>query len=100
MLVLCQRNDQNLALKNRSNVLGHEVTHATGRPSRLNRNMLGKFGTKEYAEEEMIAEFGSVLLLHKFGIALVPPENSVQVLLARVVSARFLLSTLSCLLSV
>ena len=25
----------------------------------------------------MIAEFGSVLLLHKFGVATVPPENSV-----------------------
>lgn len=59
------------------NVLGHEVTHATGHPTRLNRNMLGAFGSKEYAEEEMIAEFGSVLLLHKFGVALVPPENSV-----------------------
>ncbi|WP_374756642.1 zincin-like metallopeptidase domain-containing protein [Dyadobacter bucti] len=59
------------------NVEAHEVTHATGHPTRLNRNMLGKYGSKEYAEEEMIAEFGSVLLLHKFGIALVPTENSV-----------------------
>lgn len=59
------------------NVEAHEITHATGHPTGLNRNMLGQFGSQEHAEEEMIAEFGTVLLLHKFGIAPVPPENSV-----------------------
>lgn len=59
------------------NVLGHEVTHATGHPTRLNRPMLGKFGSPEYAQEEMVAEFGSVLLLHHFGISIAPPVNSV-----------------------
>ena len=35
----------------------HEIAHSTGHPSRLNRPLNNKFGTKDYAYEELIAEF-------------------------------------------
>ncbi|ATE65241.1 antirestriction protein ArdC [Rhizorhabdus dicambivorans] len=36
----------------------HELTHATGHPSRLNRDMTNGFGSKDYAREELIALSG------------------------------------------
>lgn len=46
----------------------HELTHATGHPSRLNREMKGSFGDERYAMEELIAELGSVFLSLENGI--------------------------------
>jgi len=43
--------------------IGHETTHSTGSKNRLNRNMSGKFGSSEYAYEELIAETTSYSLL-------------------------------------
>lgn len=40
----------------------HELAHATGAPTRLNRNMSGRFGTPEYAYEELIAEISSCFM--------------------------------------
>lgn len=40
----------------------HEIGHSTGHESRLNRDLSGKFGTKSYANEELIAEFSSVYI--------------------------------------
>jgi len=40
----------------------HEALHSTGHPSRLNRNLLGAMGSREYAREELVAELGAVLL--------------------------------------
>lgn len=40
----------------------HETSHATGHKSRLNRDLMGKFGTPEYAKEELIAELASYFL--------------------------------------
>ncbi len=40
----------------------HELSHATGHPSRLNRNMGGFFGGAEYAYEELIAEMCSCFM--------------------------------------
>jgi antirestriction protein ArdC len=40
----------------------HELTHATGHPSRLGRDQSGAFGSKAYAREELIAEMGSAFL--------------------------------------
>jgi antirestriction protein ArdC len=45
--------------------LFHELTHATGHPSRLNRESLlkhGGFGGKVYSQEELVAEMGSAFL--------------------------------------
>ena len=40
----------------------HEVGHSTGHPSRLNRDLTGKFGTSDYALEELRAEIASLFL--------------------------------------
>lgn len=46
----------------------HELTHATGHPSRLGRNLTTSFGSKDYAREELIAEMGSAFLCAALGI--------------------------------
>jgi len=46
----------------------HELTHATGHPSRLARTLTTAFGTKDYAREELIAEMGSAFLCAALGI--------------------------------
>ena len=40
----------------------HELGHWTGHKSRLNRDMSGKFGSKEYAFEELIAELNTAYI--------------------------------------
>jgi len=40
----------------------HELTHATGHMSRLDRKLFTGFGTKDYAREELVAELGSAFL--------------------------------------
>ena len=40
----------------------HEAIHSTGHDSRLKRNLGGRFGSKSYAREELVAELGAVLL--------------------------------------
>jgi antirestriction protein ArdC len=47
----------------------HELCHATGHASRLGRNLLNSFGSKDYAREELIAEMGSAFLCASLGIA-------------------------------
>jgi antirestriction protein ArdC len=47
----------------------HELTHATGHRSRLNRDQSHGFGSKDYAREELIAEMGSAFLCAALGIA-------------------------------
>ncbi|WP_392420146.1 zincin-like metallopeptidase domain-containing protein [Capnocytophaga canis] len=42
--------------------LFHELTHSTGHEKRLNREFSGRFGSKSYAQEELVAEFGAVFL--------------------------------------
>ncbi|MFE8104431.1 zincin-like metallopeptidase domain-containing protein [Brenneria goodwinii] len=46
----------------------HELVHWSGAKSRLNREMKGKFGSEDYAFEELIAELGSVFLMADLGI--------------------------------
>ncbi|MEG0409045.1 MAG: zincin-like metallopeptidase domain-containing protein [Bacilli bacterium] len=41
----------------------HELCHASGHPTRLNRNISNSFGTKEYAKEELRAEISSSFLM-------------------------------------
>lgn len=40
----------------------HELTHWTGGSSRLNRDLIGRFGDEAYAIEELVAELGSAFL--------------------------------------
>ena len=46
----------------------HELTHATGHAKRLGRSILNKFGSKDYAREELVAETGSAFLCAALGI--------------------------------
>jgi antirestriction protein ArdC len=52
-----------------SAVLAHELIHATGAPSRLNRKKGEKFGDSDYAKEELVAELGSAFMCAQFGIS-------------------------------
>jgi len=51
--------------------LFHELTHATGHPTRLNRPSIVEragFGSEDYGEEELTAEFGAAFLCCETGI--------------------------------
>ncbi|MEQ9881255.1 zincin-like metallopeptidase domain-containing protein [Pectobacterium brasiliense] len=46
----------------------HELVHWSGGKKRLSREMKGKFGSADYAEEELVAELGSAFLMADLGI--------------------------------
>jgi len=46
----------------------HELAHATGHPSRLNRDQSGSYGTKKYAFEELVAELSAAFGCASLGI--------------------------------
>ncbi len=48
------------SLQSALRTLLHEMGHSTGHESALNRNVCNRFGTKDYAFEELIAELTSV----------------------------------------
>ena len=48
------------------NVAFHELTHWTGHKSRLDRDLKNRFGQREYAAEELIAELGAAFLAAEF----------------------------------
>lgn len=48
--------------------LCHELTHWTMHPTRLKRDMSGRFGSESYAMEELIAELGSAFLCARLHI--------------------------------
>lgn len=50
----------------------HEMCHASGHPTRLNRNLNNAFGSIEYAKEELRAEIGSSFLMQELGLSLGP----------------------------
>lgn len=54
----------------------HELIHWTGHPSRLNRNLMSKFGSPEYAREELVAELGACFLAADLGFPPKPLEVS------------------------
>lgn len=58
----------------------HEMTHSTGAEKRLKRDFSGKFGSKNYAFEELIAELGAVFLCSESGILFHVRENSAKYL--------------------
>ena len=47
----------------------HELTHWTAHPSRLARDLSGRFGDESYAMEELVAELGAAFLCADLGIA-------------------------------
>ncbi|NOW47521.1 antirestriction protein ArdC [Novosphingobium sp. SG751A] len=46
----------------------HELCHAVGHSSRLDRKLTNPFGSKDYAREELVAEMGSAFLCAALGI--------------------------------
>mgnify|MGYP003636763598 CR=1 FL=1 len=46
----------------------HELGHASGHPSRLDRDMSGSFGSKKYAFEELVAEMNAAFCCASLGI--------------------------------
>ncbi len=46
----------------------HELGHWTGHPSRLNRDLSGRFGSNPYAREELVAEMASAFMCAALGI--------------------------------
>ena len=45
----------------------HELTHWSGHKSRLDRDLRNRFGSRQYAAEELIAELGAAFLCAEFG---------------------------------
>ena len=48
--------------------LAHELVHWTGHKSRLDRPIINRFGTEEYAKEELVAELGATFLCADLGL--------------------------------
>jgi len=68
------------ASENYHSTLLHELTHWTGHKSRLDRNLKGKFGEKDYAYEELVAELGSAFQCVKLGVSNQPREDHAKYL--------------------
>ena len=49
------------------NVAFHELTHWSGHKSRLDRDLKTRFGSRDYAAEELVAELGAAFLCAEFG---------------------------------
>ncbi|MBY0337449.1 MAG: ssDNA-binding domain-containing protein [Acetobacteraceae bacterium] len=55
--------------------LAHEAAHWTGHPSRLARDLTGRFGSGAYAAEELVAELGAAFALAALGLAAEPRSD-------------------------
>jgi antirestriction protein ArdC len=58
----------------------HELTHATGHKSRLNRDLSGRFGDAAYAMEELVAEISSAFVMAGLGLSPEPHPGSIAYL--------------------
>ena len=61
-------------------VLLHELTHWTGHPARLNRDLTGRFGSGSYAMEELVAELGAAFLCADLRVSNEPRRDHAQYL--------------------
>ena len=68
--VCVPKRSQFKTIEDRASTILHELTHWTGHPSRLNRDMKGSFGSEDYAKEELVAELGSAILCQTMGLPL------------------------------
>lgn len=57
----------------------HELGHATGHPSRLDRDLSGGFGSESYAKEELRAEISSLMAGTELGIGHDPQQHTAYV---------------------
>ena len=51
-----------------ASVLLHELGHWSGSPERLKRDLSGRFGSHDYAREELRAELAQVMICSELGI--------------------------------
>jgi len=58
----------------------HEMVHWTSHKDRCDRNIKNKYGTKDYAFEELIAELGSAMLCGSLNISARPREEHAKYL--------------------
>lgn len=58
-----------------ASTMAHELTHWTGAPGRLARDLSGRFRSQAYAAEELVAELGSAFLMAELGLAAEPHPN-------------------------
>jgi hypothetical protein len=54
----------------------HEVAHSSGHVSRLNRDLSGRFGSPEYAREELRAQMCSLFLSAELGVPFNPERHA------------------------
>ena len=60
----------------RASTLFHELSHATGHVSRLNRDLSGGFGSMSYAKEELRAELASYAIGSMIGLPCDVPNHA------------------------
>lgn len=58
----------------------HELVHASGHPSRLGRDLSGRFSSFSYACEELVAELGAAYICAELGISAEPRKDHAQYL--------------------
>lgn len=66
------------ATENYYSVLFHELTHWSGASHRLDRLQHSRFGDKDYAFEELVAELGAAFLCALTGVESVPRDDHSQ----------------------
>lgn len=54
----------------------HELGHWTGHESRLDRSIMNKFGSPEYAKEELRAEISSLMMSEELGLKHDPSQHA------------------------
>ena len=57
-------------------VVLHEASHWAGGPDRLNRDLSGRFGSRSYAAEELVAELASVFIGAVLGLPCDIPDHA------------------------
>lgn len=67
-LVMMPAQDQFHGMDHYEATLAHELTHWTGGKARLDRPMQGRFGSRDYAFEELVAELGAAFICAQYGI--------------------------------
>lgn len=60
--------------------LAHEMAHSTGAENLLNRLKPSSFGSKEYAQEELVAEMSAALVSQRYGMSKTLKEDSLPYL--------------------
>lgn len=67
--------DSSPALENYYATLFHELIYWTGHWSRLSRDLSGRFGSMDYAMEEVVAELGAAFLCSEFFVLSSPRKD-------------------------